>query len=132
MKKLLCCVIALALMSLLAACGGSTQPQGQTPPSSTPSTQTPGTSPGSSTPGSSTPDAPSTENPDAAKYGGIVRMSTTRDLYQAFGLVYSVGPARHEATCFSDAMLNITQGGEYVPHIAESWDVDLENRTTLV
>jgi ABC-type transport system substrate-binding protein len=46
-----------------------------------------------------------------------------------FGLVYATGIARQFSSCFSEAMVDLDVSGTYSPHLAESWDIDMDAHT---
>ena len=125
MKKNLYIVFTIAMLILLAACGSANN-EGPAPPVSVPVPDIQS--------GSSIPSAPSSQesapvDTSADKYGGVVKLIDVGDFGQPFGLVWQPAVARHFSTNFSEGLVNYTQSGEYEPHLAKSWVVDMDAQT---
>ena len=130
-KTTLSLLLLFALALMLVACGGSgaEQPSGNTPAQSTPAnpSTTPGTTPGTA-PGTGAGSTPAeATGPEGQKYGGLMRLVVT-DPSLPFGLTWEMGNSENTLLVpYAEPLLIESLYGELSPHLAESWEVDVEN-----
>ena len=132
MKKTLFILFVLSMACLLAACGGGSTGNTDTPaPQSTPpaSNQAQST-PAPTAPTTSAPPAAPTENvgPEGQQYGGTFRI-IGGDTNMQIGLPFECLQISDQLTLTptGEGLVRETTGGEIVPWLAESFQPDMEN-----
>ena len=129
MKKILCLTLIGVLLVLLAACGGGGGADSNAEPAAPVTIPEPDVQTNyniNPAPPEQPANAGATSND---KYGGIVKLIDVGDFGEPFGLVWQPIIARHFSTNFSEDLVNFTMSGVYEPHLANSWDIDLEKKT---
>ena len=126
MKKILCSLLAMAMLFSLAACGGGGSTSTPSPSLALPSPADPGGyDPNPTTQGSG--EETTANTPDGPQYGGVVRIidvGSNGGTAVPFGLTWTVFVAKIFSVPWSEALVNFTQDGIYEPHLAESWDIN--------
>ncbi len=149
MKKLVCLFLAALMLFTLAACGGGSNStdttsgeDGSNPAVSMPETQSaaatynpiPNSAGGTADDVTSddaeeaeeTEEPEETVNPDEPQYGGTIRIITTQDTSEPFGLPWIPIIAVSHAAPWCEDLVNLRQDGTYEPHLATSWEVDTD------
>ena len=129
MKKTLFTLFVLGMACLLAACGG-----GSTGNTDVPAAQDTPSAPSQSTPAPTAPTTPTTPTepaeklgPEGQHYGGMVRITIPSTLVP-YGLPWETQNLEHSLLSPSIECLVVELGtGEVIPHLAESYEVDVEN-----
>ena len=130
MKKTILILLAVGMAFTLVACGG-----GNTSTENTPSAPSTPSTPSQSTPAATTPVTPAapaapTEKlgPEGQTYGGLMRLTVT-DPSLPFGLPWTMGNSENTLLApYAEPLLIESLYGELSPLLAESWEVDAENK----
>ena len=130
MKKAVCLTLALAMLFSLAACGGGGTPT-QAPSVNVPTADIPtNTNPLPS--GAITSKAPTTPVGDGPQYGGIVRIIDTGangGTAEPFGFPWTPIMVKNYCVPWAETLVLHTQTGEYEPHLATDWNIDMDAHT---
>lgn len=125
-EKMVCLMLAFAMVFSLAACGGGgAQNSNVTLPSDDQPTQP--YNPVPTSPGGGTAAASS-----EPQYGGVVKIidtGATGGTAEPFGFPWTPIIANNFSTPWSESLVNLTQDGVYEPHLAESWEIDQDAHT---
>ncbi len=143
MKKWICLFLAVLMLLTLVACGreestGTDASSGEEETDSsleTPEDQTQEATPdtgGENAEEETEEEAEESEepeetvNPDEPQYGGTIRIITTQDTSEPFGLPWTPIIAMGHSTPWCEDLVNLRQDGTYEPHLATSWEVDTD------
>ena len=128
MKKAILTILAAAMIFLLAACGSSPapvqpvdMPQEEVRPEYDANPLTGGSS--------ATQETTAAAETGDSKYGGVVRIIDTGDFNEPIGLPWMAIVARAWNTVIFESMVNLNFAGEFLPNIAERWEIDMDKKT---